>query len=173
MLRTAIRQWPNDCSSARNLHKSYRKAKITIPVLRGIDFTAHRGQFTAMVGQSGSGKSTLLHVLATLDAPDEGEVHFGDQRIDNLAPIKRDRIRNRRVGMIFQFYHLLPELTTLENVLTPIMIAEGIWRYWRTNGPTSNEPKNCSTWSACRTACRTGRGSCREVKCSVRRSPAR
>ena len=116
---------------ARNLQKSFRKAKITIPVLRGIDFTAHRGQFTAVVGQSGSGKSTLLHVLATLDAPDAGEVHFEGQRIDNLAAIKRDRIRNRSVGMIFQFYHLLPELTTLENVLMPIMISDGIWRYWR------------------------------------------
>ena len=116
---------------ARNLQKSFRKAKITIPVLRGIDFTAHRGQFTAVVGQSGSGKSTLLHVLATLDAPDAGEVHFEGQRIDNLTAIKRDRIRNRSVGMIFQFYHLLPELTTLENVLMPIMISDGIWRYWR------------------------------------------
>jgi lipoprotein-releasing system ATP-binding protein len=116
---------------ARNLQKSFRKAKITIPVLRGIDFTAHRGQFTAVVGQSGSGKSTLLHVLATLDAPDAGEVHFEGQRIDNLAAIKRDHIRNRSVGMIFQFYHLLPELTTLENVLTPLMISDGIWRYWR------------------------------------------
>jgi lipoprotein-releasing system ATP-binding protein len=116
---------------ARNLQKSFRKAKITIPVLRGIDFTAHRGQFTAVVGQSGSGKSTLLHVLATLDAPDAGEVHFEGQRIDNLAAGKRDRIRNRSLGMIFQFYHLLPELTTLENVLMPIMISQGIWRYWR------------------------------------------
>jgi lipoprotein-releasing system ATP-binding protein len=117
--------------SARNLYKSYRKAKITIPVLRGIDFTAHRGQFTAIVGQSGSGKSTLLHVLATLDAPDEGEVYFGDQRIDNVASVTRDRLRNQQIGMIFQFYHLLPELTMLENVLTPIMIAQGMWRYWR------------------------------------------
>jgi lipoprotein-releasing system ATP-binding protein len=116
---------------ARQLYKSFRKAKITIPVLRGIDFTAGRGQFTAVVGQSGSGKSTLLHVLATLDAPDAGEVHFEGQRIDNLAAGKRDRIRNRSLGMIFQFYHLLPELTTLENVLMPIMISQGIWQYWR------------------------------------------
>ncbi|MHB0957341.1 MAG: ABC transporter ATP-binding protein [Pirellulaceae bacterium] len=117
--------------TARNLEKSFRKANITIPVLRGIDFTAQRGQFTAVVGQSGSGKSTLLHVLATLDAPDAGEVHFEGERIDNLSAARRDRIRNRSVGMIFQFYHLLPELTTLENVLMPIMIAEGLWRYWR------------------------------------------
>jgi lipoprotein-releasing system ATP-binding protein len=115
---------------ARGLHKSFRKGKITIPVLRGVDFSARRGQLTAVVGQSGSGKSTLLHLLATLDAPDRGEVHFEGRRIDNLAPAKRDRIRNRDLGMIFQFYHLLPELTTLENVLAPIMIHEGIWRYW-------------------------------------------
>ncbi|MCU0962025.1 MAG: ABC transporter ATP-binding protein [Pirellulaceae bacterium] len=116
---------------ARRLHKSYRKARITIPVLRGVDLTIRRGQFTAVVGQSGSGKSTLLHVLATLDAPDQGEVHFEGRRIDNLAPLQRDRIRNRGLGMIFQFYHLLPELTTLENVLVPVMIGAGLWRYWR------------------------------------------
>lgn len=116
---------------ARGLHKSFRKGKITIPVLRGVDLAVRRGQFTAIVGQSGSGKSTLLHLLATLDAPDTGEVHFEGRRIDNLSAAKRDRIRNRDLGMIFQFYHLLPELTTLENVLAPIMIHEGIWRYWR------------------------------------------
>jgi lipoprotein-releasing system ATP-binding protein len=114
---------------ARGLHKSFRKEKITIPVLRGVDLAVGCGQFTAIVGQSGSGKSTLLHLLATLDAPDKGEVHFEGQRIDNLPPVKRDLIRNRQLGMIFQFYHLLPELTTLENVLAPIMIHEGIWRY--------------------------------------------
>ncbi len=116
---------------AKNLYKSYCKGKITIPVLQGVDFTARRGAFTAIVGQSGSGKSTLLHLLATLDAPDAGEIYFDGRRIDNLAPTKRDRIRNRSLGMIFQFYHLLPELTTLENVLMPIMISEGFWRYWR------------------------------------------
>ncbi|MHB8970430.1 MAG: ABC transporter ATP-binding protein [Pirellulaceae bacterium] len=133
-LRIAPRSEPEAAEHllvANQLYKSFRKAKITIPVLRGIDFTAGRGQFTAVVGQSGSGKSTLLHVLATLDAPDAGEVHFEGQRIDNLAAGKRDRIRNRSLGMIFQFYHLLPELTTLENVLMPIMISQGIWQYWR------------------------------------------
>ncbi len=117
--------------AARKLYKSYRKGKLTIPVLKGVDFAARKGEFTAIVGQSGSGKSTLLHLLATLDAPDQGEVHFEGRRIDSLPPTKRDRVRNRSLGMIFQFYHLLPELTTLENVLTPIMISEGIWRYWR------------------------------------------
>ncbi len=117
--------------SAAGLHKSYRKGQIQIPVLRGVDFAVDPGEFTAIVGQSGSGKSTLLHLLATLDDPDQGEVWFEGRRIDNLAAGRRDRIRNRSFGMIFQFYHLLPELTTLENVLTPIMIAEGIIQYWR------------------------------------------
>jgi lipoprotein-releasing system ATP-binding protein len=116
---------------AHGLYKSYLKGKISIPVLQGVDFAARPGALTAIVGQSGSGKSTLLHLLATLDAPDRGQIQFEGQRIDNLPAARRDRLRNRSLGMIFQFYHLLPELTTLENVLTPIMIAEGIWRYWR------------------------------------------
>ena len=85
----------------------------------------------AIVGQSGSGKSTLLHLLATLDAPDQGEIHFEGERIDNLKPKGRDRLRNGQFGMIFQFYHLLPELTTLENVLAPLMITHGAFSYWR------------------------------------------
>ncbi len=128
---SALAQRGGEQLAAHNVYKSFQKGKLTIPVLRGVGFTACPGAFTAIVGQSGSGKSTLLHLLATLDAPDQGEVHFEGQRIDNLPTAKRDRIRNHSLGMIFQFYHLLPELSTLENVLVPIMIAEGIWRYWR------------------------------------------
>ena len=110
--------------------KSYRKGKHEIPVLRGVDFAVEPGEFVAIVGQSGSGKSTLLHLLGTLDAPDAGEIRFGDRRIDNLPARGRDAIRNRSLGMIFQFYHLLPELNTLENVLAPTMIGESVWKYW-------------------------------------------
>ena len=85
----------------------------------------------AVVGQSGSGKSTLLHLLGTLDAPDRGEIHYAGQRIDNLPASVRDRLRNRQFGMIFQFYHLLPELSTLENVLAPLMISHGVLSYLR------------------------------------------
>ncbi len=88
------------------------------------------GEFLAIVGQSGSGKSTLLHLLGTLDAPTDGEVHFLGKRIDNIPPHLRERLRNEQFGMIFQFYHLLPELTTLENVLAPLMIGSSIWNYW-------------------------------------------
>lgn len=117
--------------SACQLKKSYRKGKLEVPVLRGVDFAANTGQFTAIVGQSGSGKSTLLHLLGTLDAPDDGEIHFEGTRIDNLPSKSRDRLRNREFGMIFQFYHLLPELTMLENVLIPLMITDGVFSYWR------------------------------------------
>ncbi|HEX7447387.1 MAG TPA: ABC transporter ATP-binding protein [Pirellulales bacterium] len=113
------------------LVKSYRKDRVTIPVLRGVDLEARPGEFLAIIGQSGSGKSTLLHILGTLDAPDAGEVHFAGRRIDNLPLAQRDRVRNQQIGMIFQFYHLLPELSALENVLSPLMIASSAWGYWR------------------------------------------
>jgi lipoprotein-releasing system ATP-binding protein len=116
--------------AARGVHKSYRKGRHVIPVLRGVDFEVRQGEFTAIVGQSGSGKSTLLHLLGTLDAPDQGEIHFEGNRIDNLKQVSRDILRNRYFGMIFQFYHLLPELKTIENVLIPQMIAQGAVRYW-------------------------------------------
>ncbi len=117
------------CLAAKGLTKSYRKGQVEIPVLRGVDFEIRTGEFVAIVGQSGCGKSTLLHLLATLDAPDAGEVRFEGRRIDNLANRARDQIRNEKLGMIFQFYHLLPELTTLENVLSPLMIRQGILSY--------------------------------------------
>jgi lipoprotein-releasing system ATP-binding protein len=117
--------------TAHGLHKSYRKGPVEVPVLRGVDLSIRQGEFLAIVGQSGSGKSTLLHLLGTLDAPDKGQIHFEGRRIDNLPTSGRDSLRNRRFGMIFQFYHLLPELNTLENVLAPLMIAHGAWSYFR------------------------------------------
>lgn len=116
--------------AARKLQKSYRKGRVEVPVLKGVDFSVRPGEFVAIVGQSGSGKSTLLHLLGTLDAPDAGEVHFEGNRIDNLPARGRDVLRNKYFGMIFQFYHLLPELSTLENVLAPIMIRYGVWNYF-------------------------------------------
>ena len=113
------------------LHKSYTRARHQIPVLKGIDLEFNEGEFTAIVGQSGSGKSTLLHLLGTLDAPDTGEIWMGEQRIDSLPARKKEHLRNQQFGMIFQFYHLLPELTMLENVLVPRMIKDGIFSYWR------------------------------------------
>lgn len=119
-----------DLMVVSNLKKGYVKAKKLIPVLQGVDLTARQGELLAIVGQSGSGKSTLLHLMGTLDAPDSGTIHFDGQRIDNLSAAQRDVLRNRFIGMIFQFYHLIPEMTTLENVLAPLMIRESFWGYW-------------------------------------------
>ena len=116
---------------ARAVTKSYRRHKTSVAVLKGVDFSAEQGKMTAIVGQSGSGKSTLLHLLGTLDRPDSGEIHFANQRIDNLPARKRDAFRNHQLGMIFQFYHLLPELTLLENVIAPAMIGQSILSYFR------------------------------------------
>ena len=116
---------------AIGLKKRYRKGQVEIPVLKGVGLRVERGEFVAVIGQSGSGKSTLLHLLGTLDAPDAGEVHFAGRRVDNLPVRQRDALRNREIGMIFQFYHLLPELTCLENALSPLMIANGVWSYLR------------------------------------------
>jgi lipoprotein-releasing system ATP-binding protein len=117
--------------AAHYVRKSYRKAAIEIPVLQGVELAIHEGEFVSIIGPSGCGKSTLLHLLCTLDAPDSGEVCFEGHRIDNLPSAGRDILRNKYFGMVFQFYHLLPELTTLENVLAPAMIGEGVLGYWR------------------------------------------
>src|SRR5437870_9025380 len=105
--------------AAVNLHKAYRKNAIEVPVLNGLDLEVQPGEFLCVVGASGCGKSTLLHLLGTLDRPDEGEIHLEGERIDNLPSDRLDKLRNRTFGFIFQFYHLLPELTALENVLVP------------------------------------------------------
>jgi lipoprotein-releasing system ATP-binding protein len=116
---------------ARGLFKSYHKDRIEVPVLRGVDLDVPAGVVTALVGRSGSGKSTLMHLLATLDQPDAGQVVYRGERIDNASRARRDSYRNRDIGIIFQFYHLLPELTALENVLTPTMIGRSVWSYFR------------------------------------------
>ena len=117
--------------STLGLRKTYRKGQLDIPVLTGVDMEVRQGEFLAIVGQSGCGKSTLLHLLGTLDAPTDGEVYFFDRQIDNIPSAAREKLRNEQFGMIFQFYHLLPELTTLENVLAPLMIGRSAWQYWR------------------------------------------
>jgi lipoprotein-releasing system ATP-binding protein len=115
---------------AFGLIKSYWKGRNEVPVLRGVDLEVDRGEMVAVAGSSGSGKSTLLHILGLLDGPDAGEVWLENSRIDNQSEAKRDRLRNRAFGFIFQFYHLLPELTALENVMMPQLIRHGILSYW-------------------------------------------
>ena len=112
------------------LEKSYRKGELIIPVLRGIDLELAPAEFLSVVGQSGSGKSTLLHVLGLLDAPNVGEVHCDGRRIDNLNERQRDTLRHPNFGFIFQSYHLLPELTLLENVISPLAIRHSALTWW-------------------------------------------
>jgi lipoprotein-releasing system ATP-binding protein len=114
---------------AANVHKTYRRSADKVRVLRGLDLEVHEGEFLSVIGASGSGKSTMLHLLGTLDRPDDGSIHLEGRRIDNLPADKRDELRNRTFGFIFQFYHLLPELSTLENVLMPQLINHSVWRW--------------------------------------------
>ncbi len=122
---------PHDILSAVAVEKTYRKGQHKVPVLRGVEVVIRRGEFLSIVGQSGSGKSTLLHLLGLLDAPDVGEVRLDGDRIDDLPASTRDELRNRVFGFIFQFYHLMPELNLVENVLMPLMIRQSLFGYRR------------------------------------------
>jgi lipoprotein-releasing system ATP-binding protein len=114
---------PGTVLTARAVHKTYFIGQRKVEVLRGIDLTVERGEFLALRGASGTGKSTLLHLLGGLDLPDDGEIIFDSANLRSLSSAALSRLRNRRVGFIFQAYHLLPELTALENVALPARMA--------------------------------------------------
>lgn len=105
--------------SAKDLKKSYG----ALNVLKGINVEINQGEFVTIIGKSGAGKSTLLHLLGTLDKPDTGSIKIFDQEISNLSSDKLAEFRNRNIGFIFQFHHLLPEFSAYENVVIPAMIA--------------------------------------------------
>jgi lipoprotein-releasing system ATP-binding protein len=107
----------------KNIHKIYNNGNKAIHVLKGIDLNVEKGRFVAIVGPSGAGKSTLLHILGGLDIPTQGEIIFEGEDIYKLADSVLSKIRNERVGFVFQFYHLLSEFTVLENVLMPVLIS--------------------------------------------------
>ena len=109
--------------SARGLSKSYAIGKRTLEVLRGVDLDVARGEFLALRGSSGAGKSTLLHLIGGLDSPNAGEIRFDGQDLGHFSESELTHFRNRRVGFVFQAYHLLPELTALENVCLPARVA--------------------------------------------------
>ncbi len=111
---------------AQNLHKTYLLGRFQLHVLRGCSITLGDGEFVAIMGASGSGKSTLLHIMGALDTPDKGKVFFEDQDVFAGSAAARDGLRNRAFGFVFQFYHLLPELNVLENVLLPAMVGSTI-----------------------------------------------
>lgn len=105
--------------AASNIEKNYGN----LPVLKGVDISIAKGEIVCIVGSSGAGKSTLLHILGTLDRPDKGQVMLNNQRTDRLAGKTLAKFRNTHIGFIFQFHHLLPEFTALENVCIPGWIA--------------------------------------------------
>lgn len=107
---------------AVNLTKSFKMADLELTVLKGINLMIARGEILAIVGASGAGKSTLLHILGTLDRPTSGTVLFEGQDLFQLSDQKQAEFRNRRIGFVFQFHHLLPEFTALENVCLPAYI---------------------------------------------------
>jgi lipoprotein-releasing system ATP-binding protein len=109
--------------SARALAKTYTMGKRSLEVLRGVDLDVTRGEFLALRGASGAGKSTLLHLIGGLDVPNAGEILFVGQDLVAFSEAKLTHFRNRRVGFIFQAYHLLPELDALENVCLPARMA--------------------------------------------------
>ena len=108
---------------ASGLVKNYRQGFETLHILRGVDLSIHRGEFIAVVGPSGSGKSTLLHLLGGLDRPTKGEVRFSGKNVAALPDREMASLRNQTLGFVFQFYHLVPELTALENVQLPGWMA--------------------------------------------------
>ena len=109
--------------SARGLKKTYVMGKRSLEVLRGVDLEIARGGFVALRGASGTGKSTLLHLIGGLDTPNAGEIFFAGENLSQFSESKLTHFRNRRVGFVFQAYHLLPELTALENVCLPGRVA--------------------------------------------------
>ncbi|MFI4910653.1 MAG: ABC transporter ATP-binding protein [Sedimentisphaeraceae bacterium JB056] len=107
--------------NCKNIEKSYRLGDTHLKVLRGVDISVKSGEFLTITGSSGSGKSTLLHILGALDKPDKGDVHFHGDNITRFSSRRLNSFRNKDVGFIFQFYHLIEELNVVENVLMPVM----------------------------------------------------
>lgn len=108
---------------AEDLSKTYQQGSLKVDVLHNLDLSLQAGERVAILGSSGSGKSTLLHILGGLDTPSTGEVAVDGQVISKLGPKARGKLRNRLMGFVYQFHHLLPEFTAVENVSMPLLIA--------------------------------------------------
>ena len=113
----------NEVIRAEGLGKTYAEGAMRTPVFDGLDFRVEPGETVAILGASGAGKSTLLHLLGGLDTPSAGEVYVAGQRMNALSDAARGQLRNRALGFVYQFHHLLPEFTALENVMLPVLLG--------------------------------------------------
>ena len=111
---------------AVDIHKSFTDGKNQVDVITGLSLNVAEGEFVSIVGSSGSGKSTLLHILGGLDLPTRGSIILNDQRLDQLGEAERGYLRNEHLGFVYQFHHLLPEFTALENVAMPLMLRKDV-----------------------------------------------
>ena len=108
--------------TANNIKKSFKEGPLNVGVLKGLEFSVNKNETIAIIGSSGSGKSTLLHLLGGLDVPDSGNILINNQNINKLNDAERGVLRNKYLGFIYQFHHLLPEFTAVENVALPLLI---------------------------------------------------
>ena len=113
----------NDVIRAEGLGKTYAEGSLHTQVFDGLDIAVAKGETVAILGASGAGKSTLLHLLGGLDVPSAGEVFVDGQKMSTLSDAARGRLRNKSLGFVYQFHHLLPEFTALENVMMPVLLA--------------------------------------------------
>lgn len=109
---------------AEKLHKTFHLGKVPLHVLRGIRFEIKRGEFVSIMGPSGSGKSTLMHILGCLDRPSMGHVYIGGNKVSLMSDDELAFIRGRKIGFVFQFYHLIPSLSVLRNVMLPMILND-------------------------------------------------
>ena len=109
---------------AKDIYKSFNEGKNNVDVIKGLSLAIEHGEFVSIVGSSGSGKSTLLHILGGLDLPTQGSILLNGKRFDQLGEAERGFLRNEHLGFVYQFHHLLPEFTALENVAMPLMLRK-------------------------------------------------
>ena len=109
---------------AKDIYKSFNEGKNNVDVIKGLSLAIENGEFVSIVGSSGSGKSTLLHILGGLDLPTQGSILLNGKRFDQLGEAERGFLRNQHLGFVYQFHHLLPEFTALENVAMPLMLRK-------------------------------------------------